>query len=91
MNTEEIQKLRKSNKIFNWENWNLVTPLENHEWSLLPCPKCFQKEGDPLTVFANSETGDFHCEKCGYIGNATKESNKFKGKLNFKTPGGKES
>ncbi|EPP7233426.1 DnaB-like helicase C-terminal domain-containing protein [Shigella flexneri] len=86
MNTEEIQKLRKSNKIFNWENWNLVTPLENHEWSLLPCPKCFHKEGDPLTVFANSETGDFHCEKCGYIGNATKESNKFKGKLNFKTP-----
>lgn len=83
MNTEEIQELRQSNKTFNWDNWSLNEPLKEHEWSILACPKCFHKEGDPLTIFANSRTGDFHCEKCGYIGNAKLTPNKFKSKLKF--------
>lgn len=84
MNTEEIQELRKSSKTINWEQWSLATPLQDKEWSLLPCPNCYKSEHDPYTVFANSKTGDFHCEKCGHHGNAAIAPNKFKNKLSFK-------
>lgn len=84
MTTEEIQKLRNTKTTFNWEQWDLADPLEDQEWSLLACPKCYHSESDPITVLANKDTGDFHCEKCGHLGNAKFAPNKFKGKLNFK-------
>ena len=59
MNTEE--------KEYFWREWKLSTPKE--KWSLMKCPKCPDIEVN--TLIANKETGVFHCECCGFKGNAS--------------------
>lgn len=68
MNTEVKNKETTEIKFY-WGDYKLQEPIE--KWSLLRCPKC--KDLKVNTIVANKDTGKFHCEACGYKGDATKK------------------
>lgn len=62
-----MSKEIETEKEFYWKEWKLAVPVE--KWSLLRCPKCTELKVN--TIIANKINGKFHCESCGYKGNAS--------------------
>ena len=58
-----------ASSVASWKAWELSEPKPTSgRWDYLMCPKCQHQSSTP-TVIANLE-GVFHCERCGYHGDA---------------------